>query len=159
LDRAKIGVVGLGTFGAKHARVLAQLPQVELVGVCSRSADRAKEVAAACDARRWCTDSHDLIQDPDIDAVDIVTEVARHAEVALPALQHGKHVFCEVLVTMSMEEMDRIIGALEAELGHFADCVIQNRRPALSTLHDARNALRVGLAIVESAEKGEAVHL
>ena len=51
MDRAKIGVVGLGTFGAKHARVLAQLPQVELVAVCSRSADRAKEVAAECDAR------------------------------------------------------------------------------------------------------------
>ena len=60
---------------------------------------------------------------------------------------------------LSPEVHGRIVGALEQELTHFADCVIGRRNPAHGTLREARNALRVGLAIVESARKEQAVHL
>jgi predicted dehydrogenase len=53
----------------------------------------------------------------------------------------------------------RIVGAMEQELTHFADCVIEHRNPEHGTLQEARNALRVGLAIVESARTKQAVHL
>ena len=41
----RTGVIGFGRFGALHARVLAQLPHVDLVGICSRSEERVGEVA------------------------------------------------------------------------------------------------------------------
>jgi predicted dehydrogenase len=50
----------------------------------------------------------------------------------------------------------RVFGALEAELAHFAHCVVGGHT-SLCTLEDARIALIVGLAIVESAEREEAV--
>ena len=75
MNRAKIGVIGLGRFGVQHARVLAQLPQVELTAVCSRSAERAASVATTYNVPGHYTDYRDLIRDPDVDAIDIVTEV------------------------------------------------------------------------------------
>ncbi len=53
----------------------------------------------------------------------------------------------------------KIGGALEAELAYFADCVIGGQTPELSSLQDAHEALRVGMAIVESAEKRKAIQL
>ncbi len=51
------------------------------------------------------------------------------------------------------------MGALEAEMAYFADAVIQKRPIAVGTLQQAKAALQVGLAIVESAEKREVVTL
>jgi len=110
--------VGLGTFGLKHARVLAQLPQVELTGVCSRSAERAKEVATTY-GTKYFTDYRDMLRDSDIEAVDIVTEVDRHAEIGLAALEHDKHVFCEILATISMEESIRLMEKTEISQAFF----------------------------------------
>ena len=109
-----MAVIGLGRFGALHARVLEQLPHVELVAVCSRSEARAREVAAACGDVRWYTDPAVLLAEPDIDAVDIVTEVDRHTDLALAAMRQGKHVFCEILVTNSLDDMDQLIEAAHA---------------------------------------------
>ena len=118
MRRAKIGVVGLGMFGLKHARVLAQLPQVELVGVCSRSADRAREVAAQYGVRHY-TDYVEMMRDSNVEAVDIVTEVDRHAEIGLAALERDKHVFCEILVTPSLEESHRLLEKAQAGRAFF----------------------------------------
>ena len=87
MNRTKIGVIGLGRFGVQHARVLAQLPHVELTAVCSRSAERAGNVASTYNVPRHYTDYRDLVRDPDVEAIDIVTEVDRHTEIALAALQ------------------------------------------------------------------------
>ena len=113
MNRARIGVIGLGRFGVQHARVLAQLPHVELTAVCSRSAERAGSIAASYDVPRHYTDYRDLIRDPDVDAIDIVTEVDRHTEIALDALQLRKHVFSEILLTDSPDENDRLIDETE----------------------------------------------
>ena len=109
MNRTRIGVIGLGRFGVQHARVLAQLPHVELTAVCSRSAERAGSVASTYNVPRHYTDYRDLIRDPDVEAIDIVTEVDRHTEIALAALQRGKHVFSEILLTDSLDENDRLI--------------------------------------------------
>ena len=109
MNRTKIGVIGLGRFGVQHARVLAQLPHVELTAVCSRSAERAGNVASTYNVPRHYTDYRDLIRDPDVEGIDIVTEVDRHTEIALAALRRRKHVFSEILLTDSLDENDRLI--------------------------------------------------
>lgn len=113
MNRARIGVIGLGRFGVQHARVLAQLPHVDLTAVCSRSAERAASVASTHDVPKHYTDYRDLIRDPDVEAIDIVTEVDRHTEIALAALGQHKHVFSEILLTDSLDENDRLIEVAE----------------------------------------------
>lgn len=105
----RIGVAGLGNFGEVHVRALHQMPEFELVGVYSRSAERAAEIAARYGIRRWCTDLHDFARDPEIEAVAVVTDVARHAEVACAMLGAGKHVFVEKPLSARMDETEAVL--------------------------------------------------
>lgn len=109
-----MGVIGLGRFGDVHARALAQLPDVELVAICSRSTERARQLAATCGEPRCYTDPAELLACDDIDAVDIVTEVDRHTDIALAAMQQGKHVFCEILVAPDLSQMDQLAEAAQS---------------------------------------------
>lgn len=109
----RIGVVGLGVFGEVHTRTLSQMAEFEVVAVCSRSADRAKEVAKIFGARRWYTDVGDLADDPEVEAVDVVTEVARHAEVAQIALAAGKHVLVEKPLSARLDETEAVLRLAE----------------------------------------------
>jgi UDP-N-acetylglucosamine 3-dehydrogenase len=121
MDRLRVAVVGLGRFGDIHARLWAQIPQAELVAVCSRSEERAREVAAAYGATRWYTDIQNLVQATDIDAIDICSNLPDHAPTAIAALEHGKHVLCEILFTLSLEETGR---CLELAQHHGLACMI-----------------------------------
>jgi len=74
--------------GKTHAAAYATLKDVELVDVPARDAAR---VQAAIESR-------------DIDAVDICLPSPVHARFAIPALQHGKHVFCETPMALALDE-------------------------------------------------------
>jgi predicted dehydrogenase len=84
----RAAVVGVGYLGRHHARLLAQLPGVDLVAVVDTNRERADEVAAAC-ATRALYDAKDLAGTVDAVTVAVPTEV--HAEVAQPLLSSGVH--------------------------------------------------------------------
>lgn len=48
----RVGVIGLGWFGARHARVYSQLPNTEVVGVCDADPQRLREISSVTGARR-----------------------------------------------------------------------------------------------------------
>ena len=81
--------------------------------MCSRSEERAREIAGETGAKKWFTDYEEMMKDPDVEAVDICTELARHTEIAAAALQSGKHVFSEILLSKSLEETDQLISLRE----------------------------------------------
>src|SRR5438309_394783 len=72
------GVIGLGFFGEKHAEVVASLPQVELRAVCTRREERLQEVQYRLGVPRAYRDYHELLADPDVEAVSVVTHVDDH---------------------------------------------------------------------------------
>src|SRR5205085_11459915 len=53
MSRLRIGVIGVGHLGKEHARILAGLPEVELVGVADVNADQAQAVARRCGTRAY----------------------------------------------------------------------------------------------------------
>ena len=116
---ARIGVIGLGKFGEQHVRVLSQLPNVEVKSVCSRSAERSREIAGKYDVPRSYTSPDQILSDLEIDAVDIVTEVDRHTEIALKAMESGKHVFSEILLSRTLEEIDQLIESAKNSKKYF----------------------------------------
>ncbi len=109
----RIGVIGLGKFGEVHVRALSQMAEFELVAVCSRSPERAAQVAEKYGLRRWYADAHDLAADPEIEAVDVVTEVGRHAEVVQIALAAGKHVLVEKPLSARLDETEAVLRLAE----------------------------------------------
>lgn len=111
MEKVRVGVVGLGWFGEKHVRVLSQLPNVELVAVCSRSAGRAREVARRYGAKKTYTDWNKLVLDPKIDAVTVTTHLPDHREPVVAAAEAGKDVFVEKPIAGTLKDADAMISA------------------------------------------------
>lgn len=93
--------------GTTHAAAYAAIPEVSVVGVFSRDPARAAAVAALCKALPF-TAVDALIQHADIDAIDVCLPSAAHRDVVIPALEAGKHVFCESPLALDLEQARRM---------------------------------------------------
>jgi predicted dehydrogenase len=113
VDAAKLRVVvvGVGALGRHHARLLASMPDVELVAVVDRDAARAAQVAAATGTLGLGT-VDELPRN--IDAVSIAVPTEAHAEVAVPFLQRGIATLVEKPLARSLAEADAIVAAAAA---------------------------------------------
>lgn len=119
MQTIRYGIIGLGFFGEKHAEAFQSIPGVELAAVCTRRADRLREVAERFNVSKTCTDYKELLNDPALDAVSIVTHINDHRDIAVAALKSGKHVFLEKPMAAAPGDCDAIIAAAEKAKGIF----------------------------------------
>jgi predicted dehydrogenase len=110
----RVGVVGLGYWGPNLARNFDRLAGSELRWICDGSEEaRARWKPHFADAR--VTESiDDLLSDPELDAVAVATDVPSHPELAVRALEAGKHCFVEKPMAQSVVEAERVVAAAEA---------------------------------------------
>lgn len=116
----RLGVVGTGSLGYHHARLLRDVPGVSFRGFFEASAERAGTVAAELGIRAY--PSLDLLLD-DVDAVSIVVPTSKHHEVAMSALAKGKHLLIEKPITVTLAEADELLALAErqgllVQIGH-----------------------------------------
>lgn len=107
----RVGFIGGGRIADLHAAGYRDWPKARLVAVCD-----AREELAAARAREWGADRHysdyrQLLQDPAIDVVEVITPHHLHAEMAIAALEAGKHVSVQKPMAMSLAEADAMIAA------------------------------------------------
>lgn len=105
-------MVGVGSLGQHHARVLAALPGVELVAVVDRDGDRAREVAAR-HGTRALRDAREL--DGAVQAATIAVPTVEHARVASDLLRRGLHVLVEKPMTKTVAEGEALVALAAAE--------------------------------------------
>ena len=117
MDKVKYAVIGLGFFGEVHADVLSGMPDVDLVALCTRRPLRLKEVAERYGVSKTYTDYRELLKDPEVEAVSVVTHVNDHRDIAVDALKAGKHVFLEKPMAATVEDCDAIIKAADSSKG------------------------------------------
>jgi predicted dehydrogenase len=113
----RVGVIGLGAFGEFQIQALKGMPGVEVAAVASRSADRAREIAARYGVPRWYDTYDGLCADPEIDAVTIATEESQHLAPTLAALGAGKHVLVEKPLASNRADALAIAGAADGATG------------------------------------------
>jgi len=90
----KWAVIGLGGSGTGHARRIAQMPELELVGGYDPRADARDAFTRAFDVPAWeSLDS--LLASPELDGVTVAASSLLHAALAVQALQAGKHALVE----------------------------------------------------------------
>src|SRR3954463_5175746 len=97
--RLGVGLVGYAFMGAAHSQAWRTAPhffdlplQPELSVLVGRSPDRVAEAAARLGWAETETDWHRLLERDDVDLVDVCTPGDTHAEIAIAALEAGKHV-------------------------------------------------------------------
>jgi predicted dehydrogenase len=110
MSKVRVAVIGVGHLGQHHARLLAQMPEADLVAVVDTKPDRAAEIATrhATEAR---VDASTLVGQ--VDAVTIATPTVSHVEIALPFIDAGAAVLVEKPMAASLAEADRLIAAAE----------------------------------------------
>jgi len=104
----RIAVIGVGALGKHHARILAALPGVELVGVVDTNEARAREIAATAGVP-WAASAAELPWA--VDAVTVAVPTKSHLAVALPFLQRGTAVLVEKPLARNAEEAGQMIDA------------------------------------------------
>ena len=131
MRRTRVAVVGVGHLGRHHARILASLRDVELVGVVDSRADQAQAIAEACRTAAYA-DYRELLDQ--VDAVSIAVPTRLHREVAGAFLERGIPAMVEKPLAATLFEAEELVGladkmSVALQVGH-----IERFNPALNAL-------------------------
>ncbi|WP_092556075.1 Gfo/Idh/MocA family protein [Herbiconiux ginsengi] len=147
-------MVGYGFMGAAHSQGWRVAPRFfdlaatpEMTVLVGRDAERTSAAAENWGWAETSTDWRETIARDDIDIVDIVTPGDSHAEIAIAALEAGKHVLCEKPLANSVAEAEAMTAAAEraAERGVRSMVGFTYRRvPAATFARDLVAAGRIG---------------
>ncbi len=112
--KVKIAVVGTGRMGSVHTRNIAsQIPEAELVALCDIRLEVAQALADEIGIRHVVEDYHELLADPQIEAVLIATSTDAHAFIMKDTAAAGKHIFCEKPLALELEKIDDALAVIE----------------------------------------------
>ncbi len=135
----RVAVVGVGHLGQHHARLLAAMDGVELVGVVDIRQERAAEIAGR-HATTAYTEFSDVLGE--VDAVSIAVPTEAHVDVALPFLERKVAVLVEKPLAASIADVDRLIAAAEASGALLGAGHTERFNPAVTAgiplIHDPR---------------------
>ncbi len=104
-------VVGLG-MGRHRARTVAKTEGARLIGVADVRAELAQKIAEELECE-WHTDFRTFLDRPDVQVVWVMTPSGMHADIAIPALEAGKHVIVTKPMEVTLERADAMIAAAE----------------------------------------------
>jgi len=107
--KINVAVVGLG-FGWEFAAIYKEHPDAGTVTVCDKNPRRLLDVTNKLQVK-GVSDLKDILNDPDIDAVHLVTGIPDHAQHAVAVLNSGKHCACTVPMATSIADIREIIAA------------------------------------------------
>ncbi len=150
MDPLGIGLVGCGRISIRHVQSIAEIPEVRLVAVADIIPARTRR--AAQDTGADCYDDYSrMLARRDIDIVDICTPSGLHAEMAVQALQAGKHALVEKPMALTLRDADRMIAAARAANKKLC-IVLQNRyNPPMQDLRRVVDEGRLGRLLLGNA--------
>ncbi len=113
VSSVKLGVLGAGNFAsAVMLPVLKKMTGIEMLGVASASGVSAAQAARRFGFRYATSQESDVLSDPSINTVAILTRHHLHASQVISALDAGKNVFCEKPLALTSEELEDIVATL-----------------------------------------------
>ena len=107
----RVAVIGAGYWGPNIVRNLHEAPGADPVAVADLSPERLEGIRKRFPAIKVTTDHRQVIDDPTIDAVCIVTPVGTHRRLAEEAFAAGKHVFVEKPLAGTVSDAEAIVAA------------------------------------------------
>lgn len=131
--KIRVGVAGTGYLGQHHVRIYRGLPGCELAGILEVDDQRASEITAMYECRRFGS-IEELGRE--CDAVSVVVPTHRHLEVALPLLEAGCHLLIEKPLCMNLGEAEEILAAARkadriVQVGH-----VEHFNPVMAFLEE-----------------------
>jgi len=140
-----IGLIGAARI-APHGIVdpVRAEPRAELVAVAARDTERAAAFASEHGIPRWYDDYHRLFADPAIGLVYIATPPFNHAQLAIQALEAGKHVLVEKPFSLTADEARAVLAAARRAGRRVVEAMHSIHHPLFRTVADLMAAGTVG---------------
>jgi predicted dehydrogenase/threonine dehydrogenase-like Zn-dependent dehydrogenase len=114
IESIQLGVLGAGNFAsAVMLPAIGKISSVELTGIASASGVSAQTAADKYNFKYATGDAAEIIDDPGINTLAILTRHNLHAGQVMAGLETGKHVFCEKPLAINRSELDSIFELLE----------------------------------------------
>lgn len=105
MKKIKVGAVGLGRLGKKHAENVAfKIPNAELTAICALDEEQLKGLQQEWNIPYIYTEYNEMIKNEELDAVVISSPSSLHTKQIANALESGLHVFCEKPLGTTVEE-------------------------------------------------------
>jgi predicted dehydrogenase len=150
-----VGLVGYKFMGRAHSNAYRQVKRFfdlklspRMRAICGRDEPSVKDAAATLGWEGYETDYHRLLERDDIGLVDIVTPGNTHHEIAIAALEAGKHVLCEKPLANTLEEAREMLDAARTAGTTNMVCFNYRRAPAV----------QLAKKLVEEGRLGEIRH-
>ncbi len=105
----KFGIIGHGFMGHEHEKMLTNFEGIEVTAICDIDPEQLKDVPEGI---RTYVNPSDLINDPDVEVVLVVTNNNQHKKLVIEAAEAGKDIICEKPVALSLEELDEMEAAV-----------------------------------------------
>lgn len=114
MKKLNVGIIGAGRIGQVHAKSITyHIPQAKIVAISDIYYEGAEKVAESLGIPNAYEDYHDILNNPEIDAVLICSSTDTHADIAVEAAEAGKHIFCEKPVDLTVAKIKKVIAAAE----------------------------------------------
>lgn len=116
MEQKQLGIclIGCGRAGMIHARNYKnKVPNAHMVACVDAVEAAAKAAAEEMGIDKYYTDYHQILNDPEVDAVVVVAPTDLHKQIVVDCAAAGKHIFCEKPMAMTVEECDEMIEACD----------------------------------------------
>ena len=114
MKKLNVGIIGAGRIGQVHAKSITyHIPQAKIVAISDIYYEGAEKVAESLGIPNAYEDYHEILNNPEIDAVLICSSTDTHADIAVAAAEAGKHIFCEKPVDLTVTKIKKVIAAVE----------------------------------------------
>ena len=153
MQKLRLGIIGLGWFGEIHGDAIAGIPEIELAALCTRTESRLADLAAKFSVSETYTDYTDMLANPDIDAVSVVTMWDQHTAPVLAVLEAGKHVFVEKPMASTVEDCRKMCDAAARSKGILQIGHICRFNPRYVTAKQAIDEGKIGRIVSLSSRR------
>jgi len=109
-----IGVIGLGMMGFRYLNVLAESPRWEVAAVCDLNPERLEQAKTLLPHAETTTDTNEIMERTDLDAVGIFTLADIRPGLMEQALNHGKHILAEKPIAAGISDEKALLEKIEA---------------------------------------------
>ncbi len=111
ITKLKVGIVGVGRIFTLNVMGYLDNPDAEVHAICDKNKRRLKKTAAEYGIKNTFTDYHEMLRDPDLDIIEVLTPHSLHAKMVVEACEAGKHVNLQKVPANTLSDMDAMISA------------------------------------------------
>lgn len=149
-DLLRFGLIGCGRVAPRHTQSLAEIEDAKLIAVADVIESRSRKFATQYGTDSY-TDYRRVLDRQDVDVVSICVPSGLHAQIAIEAMEAGKHVIVEKPMALSLVDADRMIAAARGT-GVKLCVVLQNRyNPPMHDLRQLVDSSRLGRLLLGNA--------